>query len=107
MKAQIEQIIVQQRKADAYQKFLDDLRKKAKIEILVPELKTEAPGERDRGDHGQVARRVAGGPGGSADARDGARTPFDEFVRVIAVLRGPGRLSLGPRADARLDRART
>ena len=30
---------MQQRRADAYQKFLNDLRKKAKIEILVPDLK--------------------------------------------------------------------
>jgi foldase protein PrsA len=36
---QIEQILVQQTRADAYQKFLDDLRKKAKIEILIEELK--------------------------------------------------------------------
>lgn len=41
-KAQIEQIIQQQRKADAYQKFLDELRDKAEIVILVPELKTQA-----------------------------------------------------------------
>ena len=39
VKQQIEQILVQQRRADAYQKFLNDLRKKAKIEILVPDLK--------------------------------------------------------------------
>lgn len=39
VKDQIEQIIVQQRRADSYQKFLDDLRKDAKIEILVDELK--------------------------------------------------------------------
>ena len=38
-KAQIEQILVQQQKADAYQKYILDLRKKAKIEILLPELK--------------------------------------------------------------------
>jgi len=40
VKAQIEQIIVQQRKADSYQQFLNDLRKDAKIEILDPQLKT-------------------------------------------------------------------
>jgi len=39
---QIEQIVVQQRRADAYQKFLDGLRKKAKIEILLEELKAGA-----------------------------------------------------------------
>lgn len=42
VKEQIEQILVQQRRADAYQKFLDELRKKADIEILVEELKTPA-----------------------------------------------------------------
>jgi foldase protein PrsA len=42
VKAQIEQIIVQQRKGDAYQTFLDDLRKKAKIEILEADLKAAA-----------------------------------------------------------------
>jgi foldase protein PrsA len=45
VRAQIEQIIVQQQKADAYQKFVDDLRKKADIEIIVPELKTPASTE--------------------------------------------------------------
>jgi len=39
---QITQIIQSQRKAEAYQKFLDDLRTKAKIEILVEELKGAA-----------------------------------------------------------------
>lgn len=39
VKGQIEQIVVQQRRADAYQKFLDELRDKAKIEIIDPELK--------------------------------------------------------------------
>lgn len=39
VKAQIEQIIQQQRRADGYQKFLDELKKKAKIEILVADLK--------------------------------------------------------------------
>jgi foldase protein PrsA len=42
VKSQIQQIIVQQRKGDAYQTFLDDLRKNAKIEILIPELKAAA-----------------------------------------------------------------
>lgn len=40
VKSQIEQIIVQQARADSYQKFLNDLRKKADIEILVEDLKT-------------------------------------------------------------------
>ncbi len=40
VKTQIEQIIVQQRKADSYQKFLNDLRKKADINILVEDLKS-------------------------------------------------------------------
>lgn len=38
VKDQIKQMIIQQRDADAYQKYLDELRKKADIEILVPEL---------------------------------------------------------------------
>jgi len=42
VKAQIEQIIVQKRKAEAYQTFLDDLRKNAKIEILLEDLKAGA-----------------------------------------------------------------
>lgn len=42
VKTQIEQIIVQQRRGDAYQSFLDDLRKKAKIEILAADLKAAA-----------------------------------------------------------------
>lgn len=39
VKEQIKQILIQQNRADAYQKFLDELRKKAKIEILLEELK--------------------------------------------------------------------
>jgi foldase protein PrsA len=39
VKAQIQQIIVQKRKAEAYQTFLDKLRKDAKIEILLEDLK--------------------------------------------------------------------
>ena len=35
---QIEQLILQQRKADSYQKFLDQLRKSAKIQVLVKDL---------------------------------------------------------------------
>ena len=42
VKNQIEQIIINQRRADVYQKFLDDLRKKAKIEIYVDDLKAGA-----------------------------------------------------------------
>ena len=42
VKAQIQQIIVQKRKAEAYQKFLDELRKNAKIEILLEDLKAGA-----------------------------------------------------------------
>lgn len=39
VKEQIKQILVSQNRADAYQKFLDELRKKADIEILLDELK--------------------------------------------------------------------
>lgn len=39
VKEQIEQILVQQTQADAYQKYIDDLRNKAEIEILLDELK--------------------------------------------------------------------
>ena len=42
VKPQIEQIIVQKRKAEAYQKFLDELRKNAKIEVLLEDLKAGA-----------------------------------------------------------------
>lgn len=35
---QIEQLLTEQRNSDAYQTFLDDLRAKAEIEILLPEL---------------------------------------------------------------------
>ena len=42
VKTQIEQIIVQQRKADAYQQFLSELRKKAKIVVLETDLKAGA-----------------------------------------------------------------
>ena len=42
VKDQITQILVQQTRADAYQKYLDQLRKNAKIEILVEELKLPA-----------------------------------------------------------------
>lgn len=42
VKAQIEQILIQQVRADSYQKYLDQLRQKAKIEILIDELKPSA-----------------------------------------------------------------
>jgi foldase protein PrsA len=38
VKTQIQQIIMQQRKADSYQKFLEELRKKAKIQVLLADL---------------------------------------------------------------------
>jgi parvulin-like peptidyl-prolyl isomerase len=41
-KPQIEQILQQQQKADAYQKFLDGLRKKAEIEIIAEDLKADS-----------------------------------------------------------------
>jgi len=44
VKDQIVQILTQQGKADAYQKYLDDLREKAEIEILVEELKASTKG---------------------------------------------------------------
>ena len=39
VKSQIQQIIIQQRRSDAYQKFLNDLRKNAKIEYIEADLK--------------------------------------------------------------------
>lgn len=42
VKSEIEQVLIQQKRADAYQKFLDELRKKAKIEIMIDELKASA-----------------------------------------------------------------
>ena len=42
VKSQIEQILVQQTKADAYQKYIENLRKDAKVTILVADLKTPA-----------------------------------------------------------------
>ena len=42
VKSQIQQIIVQQRRSDAYQTFLNNLRKTAKIEILEADLKSAA-----------------------------------------------------------------
>jgi foldase protein PrsA len=44
VKSQIEQIIIQQRRSDAYQQFLNDLRKKAKIEYIEADLKPSANG---------------------------------------------------------------
>jgi len=42
VKTQIQQIIIQQRRSDAYQTFLNDLKKNAKIEIIEPDLKAAA-----------------------------------------------------------------
>lgn len=47
VKGQVEQIILGQRKSDAYQKFLNELRDNAVIEILVPELQKPATAEGD------------------------------------------------------------
>lgn len=44
VKSQIQQIIIQQRRSDAYQQFLNDLRKKAKIEYIDAKLKPSAQG---------------------------------------------------------------
>lgn len=44
VKSQIQQIIVQQRRSDAYQQFLNDLRKSAKIEYIEADLKPTAKG---------------------------------------------------------------
>lgn len=44
VKDQIKQILVQQRRADAYQQYIDKLRKKAKIEIVLDELKPAKTG---------------------------------------------------------------
>jgi foldase protein PrsA len=44
---QIEQILVQQRRADAYSAFLDKLRKSAKIDILLPELKASTAASKE------------------------------------------------------------
>jgi foldase protein PrsA len=44
VKSQIQQIIVQQRRSDAYQQFLNDLRKNAKIEYVEKDLKPAAAG---------------------------------------------------------------
>ena len=42
VKSQIQQLIVQQRRSDAYQTFVNDLRAKAKIEIIAADLKAAA-----------------------------------------------------------------
>jgi len=42
VKAEIREIIIQKHKAEAYQKYLDELRKKAKIDILLDDLKSGA-----------------------------------------------------------------
>jgi foldase protein PrsA len=44
VKSQIQQIIVQQRRSDAYQQFLNDLRKNAKIEYIEADLKPASKG---------------------------------------------------------------
>lgn len=46
VKAQIIQKITEQKRADLYQKLLDDLRKKAKIEIFVKDLATKVNGSK-------------------------------------------------------------
>jgi foldase protein PrsA len=43
VKSQIQQIIVQQRRSDSYQSFLNDLRKNAKIEYIEADLKPNSP----------------------------------------------------------------
>ncbi len=45
VREQIEQILLQQHNADIYQKFIDDLRAEAEIEILIPELQVPVSGE--------------------------------------------------------------
>lgn len=42
VKAQIQQLIVEKRRSEAYQKFLEELRKNAKIEVLLQDLKAGA-----------------------------------------------------------------
>ena len=49
VKSQIQQIIVQQRRSDAYQQFLNDLRKNAKIEYVEADLKPSAKGSSSTG----------------------------------------------------------
>jgi foldase protein PrsA len=44
VKSQIQQIIIQQRRSDAYQQFLNDLRKNAKIEYVEADLKPASKG---------------------------------------------------------------
>ncbi|HEY5539818.1 MAG TPA: SurA N-terminal domain-containing protein [Coriobacteriia bacterium] len=44
VKSQIQQIIIQQRRSDAYQQFLNNLRKNAKIEYIETDLKPSANG---------------------------------------------------------------
>jgi foldase protein PrsA len=44
VKTQIQQIILQQRRSDAYQQFLNDLRKNAKIEYVESDLKPSSKG---------------------------------------------------------------
>lgn len=49
VKEQVKQILIQQKRADSYQKFIDELRKKAKIEILIDELKPTAATAPEKG----------------------------------------------------------
>jgi parvulin-like peptidyl-prolyl isomerase len=49
VKSQIQQIIIQQRRSDAYQQFLNDLRKNAKIVYVEKDLKPSAPGSSSTG----------------------------------------------------------
>ena len=49
VQSQIKQIIVQQRRSDAYQQFLNDLRKNAKIEYIEADLKPSVKGSSSTG----------------------------------------------------------
>ena len=49
VKSQIQQIIIQQRRSDAYQQFLNDLRKNAQIEYVETDLKPAAKGSTSTG----------------------------------------------------------
>ena len=49
VKSQIEQIIIQQRRSDSYQQFLNNLRKNAKIEYVESDLKPTAKGSSTTG----------------------------------------------------------
>ncbi len=47
---QVEQLIQRQRDTEAYQKYIDELREKAEIEILVPELQAPPAADADGGE---------------------------------------------------------